>query len=764
MKLFIRIFVLLVFSSLAVFSQSIKIAGVVLDDETGLPLEGVDIIIAENQAHIITDYSGNFELTIRSGSKYQIAFSRIGYKSYRSTLVPQSSNSHLEVRLLPSEITLGEVTVTSTRYSKLEKDVAFPLEVVGKEKLEKNLAVGVPDIINNEPGITLVRDGIWGTDINIRGLSRQNIVTLVDGNRIETATNHAAGLSLIDMFDIQRIEVIKGGVSSLYGTGATGGVINVTTKNVLYTDIFHLTGTLSSGYNSVNEGGIGNISITSSNSNWFIKLSGSLRSAINTQTPQGRIPNSQFRDNYLSATIGLIPFENHEVRFNFQNFSGKDIGIPGGKTFPQTATARYLIAEREMYSIEYRLNNLIPSLVNCLVKYFYQGIERSVELKPNATTTTLPRANHNTNGLQFQTNWLLDNYNQLAAGIDFWQRKYSGFRETIVKTSSTTKITADYPVPNSKYMSTGFFAQNELRLLNNKLIFTVGGRFDFIKVTNDEVRNPAYVITNGTITYSSLNPLASFSAGKYDDNSWSGNLGIIHSLTNSIDVTFNFAHAFRSPVLEERFQYINLGGDVYIGNPNLKSEIGNFIDAGFRIWNEEISLKSNFFYNSFDNLVIDKPIIADSLYQKANVGKARLFGFDFGLEYNLTNKIMLYASTSFVRGENTENKTDLPQVPPLNGRIGIKSNILKYISVEVASTFFMQQNKIALGERSTSGYVLFDLYLSSMTFDLNFFTCRLFTGVENMFDKQYRNHLSTNRGQILSEPGRNFFIKTNIVF
>jgi len=244
-----KIFSIFISLSFVVLAQSIYIKGVVLDNETGLPVEGVDVLVAESQHNVITDQNGNFSFTLDSESKYQITLSRIGYKSYRTTVEPSNNIMPLEIRLIPTEITLGQVTVTSTKYSKLEKDVALPLEVVTSEKLEKNLAVSVPDILNNEPGITLVRDGIWGTDINIRGLSRQNVVTLVDGNRIETATNHAAGLSLIDMFDIQRIEVIKGSVSSLYGTGATGGVINVTTKRGSYTDAFHLSGSLSSGYN-----------------------------------------------------------------------------------------------------------------------------------------------------------------------------------------------------------------------------------------------------------------------------------------------------------------------------------------------------------------------------------------------------------------------------------------------------------------------------------------------------------------------------------
>ena len=762
MKSLVKILALNILISFTLSAQVKTLKGTVLDDASNLPVEGVNILLSEGQASFITNNYGNFEIIFPSEGKYEIIFSRIGYKSYRLSSELINRSPYLEIRLMPTEITLGEVTVTSTKYSKLEKEVALPLEVVSLEKLEKNLSLSVPDILNNEPGITVVRDGIWGTDINIRGLSRQNVVTLVDGNRVETATNHAAALSLIDMFDIQRIEVIKGGVSSLYGTGATGGVVNVMTKSPSYTDDLYLSGTLSSGYNSVNEGGIGNLSLAAASDKAFVKVTGTLRSAINVQTPQGKLPNSQFRDNYFSGSAGIKPFTNHELRINFQNFSGKNIGIPGGKTFPQTAIARYIKANRETYSAEYRISNIFPFLANTSIKYFFQGIERSVELKPNSTTTALPRANHNTNGIQFQTHWLLNDFNHLVTGVDFWQRKYSGFRETIVKTPTSTRITADYPVPNSKYKSTGFFAQNETRIFDNKLALTLGGRFDLIEVTNSETRNPAYVNTNGTITYPPKNPLASFSDGKYNDQSWSGNIGLLFSVIKDVDLALNFAHAFRSPVLEERFQFINLGGDVYIGNPNLESERGNFIDIGVRIWNDKVSLKSSIFYNSFSNLVIDKPLIVDSLYQKTNVGKARLYGFDLGLEYNLMSKLICFATASFVRGEDTETKTNLPQVPPFNGRVGVKSSLLEYVSLEISSTYFAEQNKTAFGEKSTPGYVLFDAYVSSMPINLSIAKVKLSAGVENIFDKQYRNHLATNRGQILSEPGRNFFIRTSI--
>ncbi|MCK7522971.1 MAG: carboxypeptidase-like regulatory domain-containing protein [Ignavibacteriales bacterium] len=106
-----------------------------------MPVEGVNILLSESQASFITNYNGNFEILLPSESYHEIIFSRIGYKSFRLSSESIRRSPYLEIRLMPTEITLGEVTVTSTKYSKLEKEVALPLEVVSTEKLERNLSI-----------------------------------------------------------------------------------------------------------------------------------------------------------------------------------------------------------------------------------------------------------------------------------------------------------------------------------------------------------------------------------------------------------------------------------------------------------------------------------------------------------------------------------------------------------------------------------------------------------------------------------------------
>jgi len=766
MKIFNTLIVLFIIINNVILPQ---ISGKILDDNTNLPV--IDATVTLSDLHLTTtsDSAGYFSFNVPPAS-YNLSIYRIGYRTINTRTLyfrGDFSSEILELYRMQSVlITYGAVIVTSTRFEQPIRDVPLPMEIINKDNILNTTAVSVPDAIQNLPGIAIARDGIWGTDISIRGLGRQNIVTLVDGNRIETASNHAASLDLVDMYDIDKIEIIKGGVSSLYGTGAEGGVVNIITKSGTYTDKLSLSGNLITGYNSVNQGGAGYLNLMSSSSNWYAKISGTVRSAGNTNTPDGTLLNSQYSDDNLSADLGVKPADNQELLLKYQRFHGEDIGIPGAKAFPTIAQAKYLLAERDMYSAEYKFKDLLPSLSNLSVKYFYQDIKRDVQLivQPNAsvTQTVTPSADHSTWGTQLLSNWQLSSLNNLAAGVDVWQRTFTGFRDTQVKSPAGISITGDFPVPDSKYLSSGAFAQDEASFFDNKLKVNFGGRYDLIKVTNDNAFNPSYVITTGgVITHPAPNPISSFYASTAHDQSWSGNVGLLYSLLKDIDVTFNIAHAFRSPVQEERFQYINLGGNIYLGNPNLKPEQGNFLDLGMRVWKPTYTFKGNVFLNNIIDLVIDKQDTG-IVYRKANVGKARLYGFDEGFEYNFWSTLVTYCSISYVRGQDLLNNASLPQITPLNSTLGLRFPIYKYLNADVSSTLFAKQTNPGIGETATPGYAVFDFHLNTNEINWNYFHFRLFGGVENILNKSYKEFLSTNRGIVKSEPGRDFFLKLQV--
>ncbi len=762
MKKFTICILFLTISLISLIAQTGTIKGIVSDKETNQPLFSANLIINHTSYYGITNKSGEFLIEGIPQGKYYLTISFVGYQTLVKEInVEQNETIILDAKLSSTPIHLGEVLVTSTKKGNIVREISLHIEVVTKSKLEEIPSTTISDALTNKPGVNLSRDGIWATHVNIRGLSKQNVVTLIDGNRIETATNIAAGMSLIDLDDVERIEVIKGGVSSLYGTGATGGVVNIQSFTPAYSDALNISGALSSSYNSVNEGAKVNLSLSASQSNWFAKFNGTLRNAADTETPEGTLENSQFKDNNISAAIGFRPFVNHQLKINYQRFSAKDVGIPGGDPFPATAKATYPTELREMYSVEYQLQNLFPSLMTLSAKYFHQLIERRVEIIPNPNAITNTGADHNIDGFQFQTDWYISNTNRLIAGIDYWQREYDGSRTRYIKPQNRYII--DSPVPNSTYKSLGIFAQDEFILFNNRLNLTLGGRYDFINVSNEETNNPNYIIVDGNRNDNPpIIPEASYLKNEDDDKSWSANIGLLFKATKNIDFTLNLARAFRSPTLEERYQYIDLGGTVYLGNPNLEPEKSYSIDFGVRYWSDLVSVKANVFYNTFNDLVADQYDLSDSLYRTQNIGAAELYGFELSTEVNPYKKVAMYANTSYVRGKDTGNDTDLAEIPPLNGVIGIKTPVSNLFNIDVNLRYSAKQNKVALEEKITAGYGVLNLFVNSFPINLGSVDLQIFAGIENVFDKAYRNHLSTYRGLVALEPGRNIFAKIKL--
>lgn len=694
---------------------------------------------------------------------------------------------------LPS-LTVSNITVTSTRHTSRIDDLALPVGIADSMLIMKLPAQTPADALRFIPGISLMRDGVWSTSLSIRGMSRSGIVMLVDGNRIETATDIAAGLSMIDMNDISRIEVIKGAASSLYGTGAMGGVINVITSSPQYSSGFRLSGSVSGGYSSVNQLRSGALSLNASADWWTAKVSSSLRKAGDAETPRGTLNNSQFSDNSISAALSIKPYANTDISAGYQRYYADDVGIPGGyPLFPDNAVVRYPEEKRELFSISFTQSNISETIRNISAKYYHQYILRDVENLPGTVQKIpaqngkpaqqievlkiTPAADHFTNGFELQSDFIAGSSHYIIAGAEAWQRNYEGVRskyqlistfEADGKTlkSQLQKIIIEKPLPKSWYRSIGVFLQDEIRLLPNRFSVSIGGRVDKISVHNESVLNPVIEITDGTVNYSPAGQKQIWSENNSDDLSWSFNLGLLLRASERLSFSLNAARSFRSPSLEERYQYIEQGRLIKAGNPDLEPERGYFLDAGIKFSGDMLRFSINGFVNFMSELVAEIPgkFEGRDALVKTNIGKSTLYGYDLEAEGRIYRKLSIYSTAAYVRGEDTDNRTNLPQIAPFNGSIGVRGDILDYLQWDLSAVFFSAQNNVAAGEITTPGYTLCNIYLTSNPFDLGMLSMTVSAGVENVFDKAYRNHLSTNRGSITIEPGRSIFLKTNIKF
>ena len=784
------IFLFLIFNS---FSQTIELKGLVKNSETGEPLSNAHISVHSVDSNIvlgqtISGIKGEFSITYLPAEDVIVQISFLGCKTLKKRIsLKDIGLLNQEFSLETALVSVGEIKVSAWRQETELKNIPLPISVVAANQIEKYSGTTPSDVLKNEPGLAVARDGTWATSLNIRGMSEQRILTLIDGNRVETATDVAAGLAMIDVNDIERIEVIKGAASSLYGTGAVGGVVNIITKTAHYNDSLYFKANLTGYYQTVNKMHYENVSFETGDSIWHLYTSGTFRKALNTITPKGELTNSQFSDNNFSIKAGIKPFNNHELKINYQRFYAHNVGIPGGSSFPVTSVATYPKELREMSTVTYSIKNPGKVMEEVEAKIFHQYILRDVRLIPGPTVAITPSGFHKTKGAQVQTNWNISTNNKVIGGIEVWQRNLKTEREKTVTqaikdsigniTGNTITERGEVPIPDSRFTSAGLYFQDRLSLLNDKLEVSIGGRFDFIHISNKVALDPLYIKVNGVKNNNPPNQRISFTAGNSKNISWSTDLGIMYHILQDMDFTLSLSRAFRSPSLEERFKYIDLGTTVKIGDPDLKPEEGYFIDMGTRIWGDQIHLTTNVFVNSMRNLIVEIPGTAFYNYSdqpgrtdtipaliNSNVNKALLFGFDLVSNYNIYNGFTIITSASFVRGKDTKNSTNLPLIPPLSGRVGLKYAKTGWFGTEIYANLVSNQFKIASGEKATTGYVSYDLNMYSNPIRWGFASMTIFGGIENLTNRAYINHLSTNRGIIKYEAGRNFYLRVKVGF
>ncbi len=778
-------FLCLILISCITFGQSGRVVGRI-SDQGNNPVAGVLIFINYNYLDY-TDSQGNYRIENIPFGKYLVKVSNPGYKSITDTIIIGSGISSRNFRISSSPLELDEIVVTTDRMGNYLRNSAYSEIIVGSNQLQEKPFYSLPDALKKESGISLIRDGIWGTEVNIRGLSRENIVTLIDGIRIVTSTDIAARFSLIDMNDVERIEVIKGASSSVYGSGATGGIVNVITKTPSFSEKYYFDGSVSAGFNSVNKSSVTSGLFYSGSRFWSAKISAAYRNAGNINTPAGRLQNSQFEDYSLSGAINLKTFEDQKLRLDYQQFKATDVGIPGSSVFPGNATVRYPDEKREMISAGYEILNISNLLYKLSAKYAYQYIERNVENIPNIVQNIpadgsnpakrisilkiTPGAEHISNNFDIQGNMMLAENNHMIFGIDYWDRSYSGHREKYQMTeildasgnvaAVSNKITGEDPLPVSSSENVGIYLQDEARFFNDKLTLSIGARTDKIFINGKQTFNPVYEIVDGVRNETPAGQKVIWNDIKTDDASYSSNIGGRYSLLSCLDITLSLGLSYRSPSLEERFQYIDQGSYIKLGNPDLKSEKGKSADLGIRLYIPDLKIIVSIFYNYFTDLVTEEAGIFEGgqAFIKTNVGKARLYGFDSELEYNFYDNFIFYSVVSYVKGDDLKLNKHLPAVPPLKGQLGFKMKFADKLEADLSSDIYARQNYTASGEMETPGYAVLNLSAGSAPVKLSNLSFQIYCGAENIFNKSYRNHLSTIRGSLVLEPGRNYYVK-----
>jgi hemoglobin/transferrin/lactoferrin receptor protein len=246
----------------------------------------------------------------------------------------------------------NEIVISAMGYKSFLTMTPGGIGILTGEDIQKLDPVSISNAMQGITGVYKASDSSWGSEISIRGTTRDKVILIIDDSRVITSTDIAAQFGTIDPMSVERIEILKGPVSSLYGSGNIGGVVNVVTRNGKFTETpgfksgISVSGDyLTSGYNTY--------AFTSYNSpGWYVFSSGSYRDHDDYRDGDGnKVKNSGFKDGQGAVNLGFKLSPNHIIEIHSQYYEGQDIGIPGARNnIPLTASsAEYTILSRGLF-------------------------------------------------------------------------------------------------------------------------------------------------------------------------------------------------------------------------------------------------------------------------------------------------------------------------------------------------------------------------------------------------------------------------------
>ena len=228
----IKKFLLILFGILCITNATAqrRISGIVTDMNNE-PLPGATIVVKElSTLGAVANVDGHYELRLPDNKDYTLTATFVGYIDV-SKKVSDKQEDVLNFQLTESSTTLDQVVVTGTRTPKLLKDVPIVTRVISDLDIKRMDATNISDLLQTElPGIEFSYSMNQQTSLNMSGFGGNSVLFLVDGERLAGETLDNVDYSRLNMDNVQRIEIVKGAASSLYGSNAVGGVVNIISR------------------------------------------------------------------------------------------------------------------------------------------------------------------------------------------------------------------------------------------------------------------------------------------------------------------------------------------------------------------------------------------------------------------------------------------------------------------------------------------------------------------------------------------------------
>jgi iron complex outermembrane receptor protein len=756
--MYTRILILLFLgSSIAAAGQDLN--GKVMDAATKEALPGASVYIPDLKTGAVTDVNGHYTITNLPKSRFSVQVKSLGYVPV-TVAVDLSRISKKDFLLTASAVEAAEVVVTGSAFSSEQSRSSAPVVPIDRQAITSTGAGNIVSAIATTAGVSAVSTGEAISKPVIRGLGYNRIVTVNEGVRQEGQQwGDEHGIE-IDEFSADRIEILKGPSSLLYGSDALGGVINI--LEPIPPPAGKIRGELNAGYATNNRLKSGSLMLEGNMDGIVWRARGTAKDAISYLTPAERVYNSGYEEKNAEAMIGL----NRGWGYSHLHYSkwDSDIGFTEGN---RDSTGRLLNAsglpatEEELLSEKIALPyQHVAHDKFSLVNNFIIGPS---QLRVNAGWQQNERKEFDEH-LESPGLWLLLKTITYDVRYYFPQDSISGI-EAVIGAGGMSQDNenrgTEFLIPDYNLTDFGGFASVKKSLA--RTTFNAGIRYDLRKVNGIEL------ISDSAVLFSALSEdysAVSFSAGATFriDSTWNlkANLGRGFRAPNISELSANGLH-------EGTFRY-------EVGNPGLRPETSLQGDIGISCEGKKASLSLDGFYNDiadfihYDHLPGDSVSIDGDKYPIYRYGQedAVLKGLELSIDFHPVENLHFESSVSFVNG--TASGKPLPFMPPLRNE-----NEFRYVLhtkneslfdepyIRGMLTVVSKQDKIAEFETVTPGYAVAGLGAGT-GIRISKQVATLFVLVNNIADHKYFNHLSRLKDAGISEMGRNVVFGLTLPF
>jgi len=596
-----NIYLLLV---LPIYLIAFDISGTIKDKNTGDPLSFVNVFFEGTDVGTTTNEDGYFSIANLPFNGGTLNASIIGYESFTKVLnLP--INSPLKINLEKTLIEMSSIVITGTRTERYLKDVPVTTQVLKGLKLRESGPMDVSHILGEMTGVSTVENQ-FGTGLELSGFGSEHILVLVDGIELLGRVDGQLDISQIPTDQIERIEVVKGASSALYGSEAMGGIIHIITKKPQ--KAFSISASGDAGSYGRNNG---NITLTSGLGNWRSKIFANVR----------RYGGNKLNNNSLWENGNEYNKYNSGIRLENTNVLDGIVRLDSKLFFEKQKLE--IEGLFEDVSDNLRLTNRLEYEGNREAIKYKTGIEYSHfdhDYERFVLSSGYKKSSDTTIEGLFKTD--------MTFQIDKTNNLFNGGLGYENETIQSDRITPNNQQSNLLYG----FLQNEWQV-DQKLTFLSGIRLDNHSVF-----------------------------GSY----YSPKISLMYKPEPISRIRLSYGKGFKAPTFKEMFFdfYVTYIEGHISGNPDLKPEISNSIILDIERWQtSRYHGRVNIFYNEIRNLIdyVNYGYNQDGIseWKKENIYRAITKGFDIDFTYFVTPKVEFAIGYSYLDAWDVDNKSPI---------------------------------------------------------------------------------------------------------